>query len=171
MENEILFTEKQRFSQWWLWIILAGTSGLLLYAVFTQVIGGHPFGDKPASDAGLLIVTGLVLLLTYSFVFLLRLETEIKKDGIYVRFFPFQWSFRYYEWDKLSKSYIRQYNPILEYGGWGFRMGVYGKGRALNVSGNKGLQLVFTDDKKLLIGTNKPEEMTETLVKLRQLKS
>jgi hypothetical protein len=59
---------------------------------------------------------------------------------------------------------------LTEYGGWGLRLGILGKGTAFNVSGDKGLQLEFIDNKKLLIGTKKPEELTETLNKIGQLK-
>lgn len=169
MENEILFSERQRFKQWWLWLILLGINGLFLFGVFKQVIDRQQFGDKPMSDAGLLIATGLTIALTILFVNF-RLETTIKKDGIYVRFFPFHLKFKYYTWDKLTKSFVRQYSPLTEYGGWGLRLGLFGKGTAFNVSGDKGLQLEFIDNKKLLIGTNKPDELTETLNKIGQLK-
>ena len=86
MNEESLFTERQRFKQWWLWLILLGTNGLFLFEVFKQVIGGQQFGDKPMSNVGLLIATGLTILLTLLFVNF-RLDTTIKKDGIYVRFF------------------------------------------------------------------------------------
>src|SRR3712207_3596059 len=99
-----------------------------------------------------------------------RLDTTIRKDGVYVRFFPFHLKFKYYDWNGLVKSYVRQYSPLIEYGGWGLRFGIFGKGTAFNVSGDKGLQLEFLNHKKLLIGTNKPDELTQTLNKLRQLK-
>ncbi|WP_343626389.1 hypothetical protein [Flavobacterium lindanitolerans] len=169
MDNEILFTERQRFKQWWLWFILLGINGLFLFGVIKQVVGGEPYGDKPMSNTGLIITTALTVFLTFLFVSF-RLETIIRKDGIYVRFFPFHLKFRHYAWETLTKSYVRQYAPIAEYGGWGLRYGFMGKGKALNVSGNKGLQLEFTDNKKLLIGTNKPDELTEILKKLGQLK-
>jgi hypothetical protein len=169
MEDKVLFTERQRFNQWWLWLILLGVNGLFLFGAFKQVIGGQQFGDKPMSNAGLLITTGLTILLTLLFLNF-RLDTVIKKDGIYVRFFPFHIKFKYYTWNSLTKSFVRQYSPLTEYGGWGLRLGLFGKGTAFNVSGNKGLQLEFTTNKKLLIGTNKPEELTETLNKIGQLK-
>ncbi|MEZ0007558.1 hypothetical protein ABH942_002940 [Flavobacterium sp. 28YEA47A] len=169
MANEILFTERQRFKQWWLWLILLGINGLFLVGVFKQVVSGQQFGDKPMSDIGLLITAGLTILLTILFVNF-RLDTLIKKDGIYVRFFPFHLKFRYYAWEKLTKSFVRQYSPIAEYGGWGLRYGFLGKGKAFNVSGDKGLQLEFIDNKKLLIGTNKPDELTEVLERIGQLK-
>lgn len=165
MDKETLFTERQRFKQWWLWLILVGINGLFLFGVFKQVIGGQQFGDKPMSNTGLLIATGLTFALTLLFINF-RLDTIIKKDGIYVRFFPFHLKFKHYTWDSLTKSFVRQYSPLTEYGGWGLRLGLFGKGTAFNVSGDKGLQLEFTDKKKLLIGTNKPDELIETLNKI-----
>ena len=169
MSNNILFTERQKFKQWWIWLILLCINGILIFGVFKQVIKGQQFGDKPMGNIELLIVTGLLLLLTLLFINL-RLDTIIKQDGIYVRFFPFHIKFKYFAWDSITKSYVRQYSPVTEYGGWGLRLGLFGKGKAFNVSGDKGLQLEFTDNKKLLIGTNKPDELTETLLKIGQLK-
>jgi hypothetical protein len=169
MEKPILFSERQRFRQWWLWVILFGVNALFLYGVFQQLVRKHPFGDDPISDAGLLIISGLVLagsgLLACS-----TMETRIQADGIYIKFFPFHWSFRHYPWPSISRAFIRQYSAIADYGGWGIRFGIFGKGKAFNVSGNKGLQLEFDDKRKLLIGTRRPEELQETLIRLGQLK-
>lgn len=127
---------------------------------------GQQFGDKPASDTGLIIATTLTLLLSL-FFFNMKLETKIKTDGIYVRFFPFQLKFKYYPWDKLNQVFVRTYNPIGEYRGWGFRGAE--KKRVLNVSGNKGIQLIIQGGSKLLIGTNKADEATEALKRLGRL--
>lgn len=162
MNSSILFKEKQRFRQWWIFLILIGMDGLFLFGVFTQVMGGQPFGDKPMSDTGLLTITGFLLLLTLLFISS-RLDTIIREDGIYVRFFPFHLKFKYFPWENLAKTYVRSYSPIAEYGGWGLRLGIFGKGRAYNVSGNKGLQLEFSDGKRLLIGTRKPDELKKAL--------
>ena len=169
MDNEILFTESQRFKQWWLWVILLAINGLFLSGVYKQVIVGQQFGDKPMSNTGLLLATGLILLLTFLLINF-RLDTIIKKDGIYVRFFPFHLTFKHYNWNNLTKSFVKEYAAISEYGGWGIRLGPFSKGTAYNVSGNKGLQLEFTTNKKLLIGTKKPDELKETLRKIGQLK-
>jgi hypothetical protein len=170
MDNEILFSEKQRFRQWWLWVILLALDGLFIFGIYKQVITGKQFGDKPMSNTGILLTATSVILLTIMFINM-RLETQIKKDGVYLKFFPFHLSFRRYTWDKISESFVRQYNPIGEYGGWGIRFGFFGKGKAYSVSGNKGLQVEFSDTKRVLIGTNKPDELTETLKRIGQLKS
>jgi hypothetical protein len=170
IDKEIYFSEKQKFKQWWLWLILFSVNGLFIFDIYNQLLSVEQFGDESMSNIGMMLAAGLMLLLTIMF-FLLRLETQIKKDGIYLRFFPFHLSFRHYNWDKISKSFVRQYNPVGEFGGWGIRFGFIGKGKAFNVSGNKGLQLEFSDKSKLLIGTNKPDELTETLKKLNHLNS
>jgi len=139
---------------------------MIFFGIFKQVIQGGKFGDKPMSDAGL-IVTGC-LTVTFLLVFLsFKLQTRIKADGIYVRFFPFHLKFRYFPWDAIRTSYVRDYKPITEYGGWGLRG--FGSNRALNVSGKTGLQIEFTNGNKLLIGTNKGHELKTVLVEIEQL--
>lgn len=165
----VLFSEKQSFRQWWLWLILLPVNSVFIGGLYLQVARGIPFGNNPLSDGVLMILIGL-LVLTSILTYFARLETVIKPDGICVRFFPFQLSFSFYSWESLSKSYVRKYNPITEYGGWGLRFGVFKQGRALSVSGNQGLQLVFDDNKKLLIGTNQSQEMREVLERLGQHK-
>ncbi|MBS1759675.1 MAG: hypothetical protein JST23_06060 [Bacteroidetes bacterium] len=168
MESEILFSERQRFKQWWIWLLILCINGLFLFGVFKQIINGQPFGDKPMSNSGLLFATSITLLCSLLFLSI-RLDSQIRSDGVYVRYFPFRLKLKKYTWSEISQCYVRQYSPIAEYGGWGYRIGLFGKGRALNVSGNKGLQLEFTNGKKLLIGTNKPEEITEVLRKIKQV--
>jgi hypothetical protein len=165
MKNEVVFSERQKFKQWWLWLILIGLNGLFVFGVFTQIIAGGKFSNLSATDVVLLVVTAFMFLLNILF-FNFRLETRIQTDGVYVRFFPFHGTFRHYSWDKIDKSYIRKYSPVREYGGWGIRVG--SEGDAFNISGNQGLQLEFNDHKRLLIGTNKAEELTAVLAKIRR---
>ena len=110
MTQEILFSEKQGFKQWWLWIILAVVNGLFLFGIYKQLIVGETFGDRPMSNTLLVVTEGFILLLTILFISY-RLETQIRTDGIYLRFLPFQFSFRHYPWSTLSKAFVRQYSP------------------------------------------------------------
>jgi hypothetical protein len=160
MENELLFIESQRFKQPWLWAILLGADVLVLYTVLTKVWSGQSTGLILAAFVPLVI-----LILVNVLFAMLRLETVIKQDGIAVWFYPFHLKYKHYPWSKIAQAYVREYNPIGEYGGWGIRLGLFGRGRAYNVSGDKGIQLVFTDGSRLLIGTNKPEEADAALQK------
>ena len=169
MEDKILFSEKQKFKQWWLWVILLSLNFIFILGIYKQIILHEQFGDNPIGNNGLLI--GLVLVLSLTILFrIFKLQTIIKNDGIYVRFFPFHIVYKKYTWDKLIKIYVREYNPITEYGGWGLRYSIFGKGNALNISGNKGLQLVISNKSDLLIGTNKPEEIKKILLKILMMR-
>ena len=111
----------------------------------------------------LLIVAGVVLPIGIGGLFwVLKLETEVRPDGLYIRYFPFHIHFKRFSTDDLSEYYARTYRPIWEYGGWGIRYS-FGKGKAYNVSGNKGVQLVFKSGKRLLIGSQRAEELEEAI--------
>ncbi len=166
MEDKTLFSEQQRFKQIWLWILLLGINGFFFFGLIKQLIFGEKLGNRPMSNGGLVITTLLILLISI-LVISTRLDTVIKTDGMYVRLFPIQWTFRFYSWDKLQQLYVRQYSPIGEYGGWGFRG--FRSNRALNISGDKGIQLIMRDGTKLLIGTQKADEVREILRKLGRL--
>ena len=166
MKNDPLFSENQRFKQWWIHLITLGIFIFTSYAFIRQVILDHPFLDHPISDIALIgsWISSLIIVLL---LFGILLQTRIKNDGIYIRFFPFMFSFRHYSWDQLSACYVRQYSPLGEFGGWGYRFG--GGGKAFNTSGNKGLQLVFKNRKRLLIGTQMPLELEDTLNSLGKI--
>lgn len=162
MKDYQRFSETQKFRQWWLWFIFAGIKGLMGFFIITQVLFGEPFGDSIVDNAALLIGFLFMLILSLLF-FIMKLETRISDNGIAVRFYPLQLKFRNYRWEDLEEAYLREYSPIAEYGGWGIRYSFVGKGKALNVSGRMGLQLVFKDGRRLLIGTSKPEDIMQVL--------
>lgn len=168
MHTEILFNERQRFKQLWVWAILIIINGLLLYGVITQILLRNTSDNAPSGNTGLILIMLLVLSITLLILFI-RLDTKISKDGVYYRFLPFQKKFRKADWDSIDKSYIRKYKPIIEYGGWGMRTSLSGDGKAYNISGNEGLQLVYHNGKKFLLGTRQPEEMRNTLKRLGML--
>jgi len=145
MDSTILFSEKQRFRQIWIWLFLLVLDGWFLFKLFNHPSHSQPFNKDFLNPA---IV---VLLITLLFG-VLRLDTQIRQDGVYVRFFPVRLHFRKYpwedieNWEDIEKIFVRKYSPLGEYGGWGIRFSLSGKGRALNISGNKGIQLVFHDN-------------------------
>jgi hypothetical protein len=163
---DIFFSEKQRFTQWWLWMILIGTNGLVAYGAISQLLFAKPFGDKPASDAGLVLLLVFILLIIILFRSI-SLTTQITDHGIQCKLFPFHLSYRVFKWTDISFFYIRKYRPIMEYGGWGIKYGI--KGLAYNISGNMGIQLELKNGRKVLIGTQHPDEVEKVLSALKKL--
>lgn len=150
------FTETQRFNQWWLWLIIIASFAFPIYGAFSQLVLKKPFGNNPLSNGGMVILL-LSILLMLALFWAMNLKTVISKDGVFVKFFPFHVKYNFYSWDTISKAYVREYSPLGEFGGWGVRFGRNCK--AYNVKGQKGLQLEFSNNKKLLIGTQKADEL------------
>jgi hypothetical protein len=161
--NKELFTEKQRFSLWWVIPIILIPLAISLWGIIQQIFLKIPFGDKPAPDWAL-IASFLGPLVLIIFFLSLTLHTRIDHTGIFYRFFPVHRKEKFIKWEDVAEVEVRKYKPIAEYGGWGFRTGR--NGRALNTSGNMGLQILFKNGKKLLIGTQKSDELKRTLEKL-----
>lgn len=171
--EKFTFSEVQKFSKAFvLPLIILTTSltvGLLSWGIFQQIVLKHHFGNNPVSDISLLLISAAIILfvLALDWLFLnAKLITEINRETIRYRYFPFILRDRFIYWQDIDKAYIRQYKPIKEYGGWGIKFGISGNGKALNVKGNYGLQLEFKNGKNLLIGTQKKEELEALLVTL-----
>lgn len=160
----IHFSETQRFRIKWAWLAVIAINGLFIYAIIQQVILGKPFGNKPAPDYALVLIEVFLLLLLF-FVMSIRLKTTYTQEGVSYRFFPLQFKATFINWHELSDAYIREYNSLLEYGGWGIRHGSPKNGRAINTSEscNKGLQLQFKNGSRLLIGTKNPEAIKQII--------
>lgn len=156
MNQEILFKESQKFTQWWLWLLLLIANASTLYTTFVF-----------SSQHQVIYATIGVLFITF-LIFIIRLTTIVKSDGIYIQFLPFVPKYKHFAWDTISKSYVKTYSPIKDFGGWGVRWGKGGK--AYNIAGNEGLQLEFTNGKKLLIGTQQPEALKKALQQLNHWK-
>ncbi|KQT16121.1 hypothetical protein ASG31_14215 [Chryseobacterium sp. Leaf404] len=160
MKENPEFYEIQRFRQWWLWLIIFFVLGFSAYNSYENA--------EYFSRTELIISTAVPVVIFFLF-FIIKLETKIDHLGIRVRLFPFHLQFKYFPWKNIDKAFIRQYSPLMDYGGWGLRIISFGRGKAYNISGNMGLQLVFKDGKKLLIGTQKAVEMKQFLEEIKNL--
>jgi hypothetical protein len=153
------FNETQRFTQWWLWLILIGSWITMMYSIATV---------SPPTTISFLISFVIGMLLPVLF-WQMKLTTRITEEGIYVRFFPFHFKEKFFAWDTISASYVRTYSPLMEYGGWGIKYSFKGNGLVYNTAGNVGLQLQFKEGDPILIGTQKGEEIKQVLVALGHL--
>lgn len=172
MEN-LKFEETQQFRSRFFWILL-GTLLIFLMALMgfgfvKQIIIGKPFGIRPASDIQVIITTALVFLLNTLLILLFyftKLTTLIDNDGIWIRYIPFMNKMKFVSWNQIKYVYIRKYDPIMEFGGYGLRYG-FKRGAAYNVSGRWGLQIILKNGKKILIGTKRPDDLKKFLMKIK----
>ena len=159
-EKEIIFREVQSFRgkfrlmHLFLALAIAGACFAVTVAIFKNPDKSP--GSVLGTAGGIIITIGIAVLFI-----VLKLETEVRSDGLYVRYFPFHLKYKKINPDDLAEYFARQYKPLREYGGWGIKCGKGGK--AFNVSGDRGLQLVFTNGKRLLIGSQKADELEQAM--------
>ena len=159
-ERGILFREVQSFRgrfrlmHVFLGIAIAGA----FFAVMVSILKNpdKSLGSILGTAGGIIIAIGLATLFMA-----LKLETEVRSDGLYVRYFPFHINYKKIDLDDVTEYFARDYHPLREYGGWGIKCGKGGK--AYNVSGDRGLQLVFRDGKRLLIGSQRADELEKAI--------
>jgi hypothetical protein len=162
MDPEIIFEEVQGAGNKGTGSLFKLITAVLLASFIIQLLL-----HRNRTELLLLLLTGGIVSAIISVFLSTRMITQIRKDSIHVRFPPFRPSFAKYPWNSISKVYLRQYDPVTEFGGWGIRFGPGGK--AINMSGNIGLQLIFNDGSRLLIGTNQPEKIAEALISIGKL--
>lgn len=146
------FSEQQKFTQWWIWLILIGVAVNPIYGLYMQIYLGEQFGDKLMSNFGLffyLILSFLVLIL----FLVMKLNTTINSDGIQMSFFPFKT--KKVNWAEIKNVEVINYGFV---GGWGIRLWTK-YGTVYNIRGNKGVFIELKNGTKFLIGTQRGEEM------------
>ncbi len=164
--SRIYFQETQKMRQKWVWVLMFVVVGIWIWGIIQQIFLDIPFGDKPASNIGLLLI-GLIVLAPLVILIKIKLITEVRKDGLYYKMNLFMRNFRKIPPHDIEKYYIRTYKPIAEYGGWGIRTGwLHKSGRAFNMSGRTGLQLKLKNKKKILIGTRNAEDFQKAMDKM-----
>jgi len=153
MSDKIAFRESQSMRQWWLWAFVLGVQAISFILVFRE----------EGISTGILLWIIFPMFGINGLLYFAKLVTEVREEGIYLRFIPF-----HFKWVKIDYTNIEQYesikyNPMRDYGGWGIKWGREGK--AYNISGNLGVKLMLNDGKRIMIGSQRPDQMVEAISK------
>ncbi len=156
-----IFIEEQKFTQIWLFLGLTIAFVVVTMPVIKDwdTISQGSFGEILSNTGGILVLIFVFVLFNF-----LKLKTRIDEKGVYYQYLPFHFSYRFLPWNSISKCYILNYDAIFEYGGWGLKFSFRkSKGKSFTVKGDVGLQLELRNGKKILIGTQKKEEIQRTI--------
>jgi hypothetical protein len=154
-----LFREVQPFRMWMFWVPILVVTALVWYEFYQQVIRDNPPGTQPLPDWAAWVLA-IVFGLGFPAIGLtLRLITRLNPGELTVRVFPFRSV--HILLTTITEAEVREYSAQREYGGWGVRTGRAGK--AYTASGNKGVQLWLKGDQRILIGSQRAEELAAAL--------
>ncbi|WP_318640000.1 hypothetical protein [Flavobacterium ardleyense] len=151
---KIEFHEKQKFTQWWLWLLLIAISVLPFIGIFFSHLIFPESDAENISDSSSTIIFAVTMVLVIILFLLMTLKTEIDQKAIKMSFFPFVK--KRIEWKDVKKAEVINYGFV---GGWGIRL-FTNYGTVYNTSGNKGLALELQNGKRLVIGTQKEQELS-----------
>jgi hypothetical protein len=154
MNNPPAFAERQWLLRHW-WPLLL--TPMLLVPLLAWLAPKH--GSQPPSWA-IITAIGLVLALVTAPV----LDVRLDATGAYYRLLPLQWRWRHITWPEVARAYLRRYDPLSEYGGWGIKGTA--QNRAYNIANEDGLQLELRDGRRVLLGTQRPAELAQVLATL-----
>lgn len=162
MKGKIHFKEEQSLKNTWMFYLIIAISILALAGTLFRLFTN---GD-PEAIIGLAIAAVVSIVLVILFMFS-TLTTVIDDRAIYYKYPPFVNAEKRLSYDDISEVFIRKYQPIWEYVGWGYRRRP-GKGKALSVAGRKGLQIITKEGRKILIGTQKSADLERAITRLKE---
>ena len=142
----LLFEENQKFTQWWLWLILLTP---LFITAFTKNIYSYE---------------GLILILISLFFYYLELRVKVSKNGVQYQFFPIHLNSYSIKLEEIEKIEAIKYKPLGDYGGWGIRYGF--KGKCYNIKGNLGVKVYMKKGSYILFGSQKYKTLEKVLSQL-----
>ena len=151
-----LFREEQRFG-WWIYSLLA----LMMAMAWALFERRGPIGQQAAALHGQQVLLGIAAGLVLPVVILvgvLRMTTLVTPTDVRVWFGLIPTYRRAIPIGSIGRVEVVQYRPILDCGGWGIRNGPDNE-RVFNARGNRGVRLHLIDGSKILIGSQRPEEL------------
>ncbi|MFT4889880.1 MAG: hypothetical protein ACI9YT_000791 [Halobacteriales archaeon] len=98
----------------------------------------------------------------------LKLVTEVRADGLYVKFSPLGRSFHPVPWSNVEAVRVTEYAPG-DYGGWswGVRVGPTGN-KAYRLSGDQGVEIIRERGRRLFVGSDRPQELADAIATARR---
>lgn len=150
---KIQFAEEQKFTQWWLWLILIMIAVFPIIEIYNQVSLREGYEGSATSNLALSIPVFAIIIL----FLVMKLKTDIDENEIRMNFFPLVK--RRVNWNEVKTAQVVNYGFV---GGWGIRLWT-GYGTVYNTKGNIGLAIELKNGKKFVIGTQKETELQKIL--------
>ena len=152
----IIFREVQYMRRvWWVLLLVLGTTALMWWGFVQQIILGIPWGNNPSSDWMMWLLWLIFGIGFPLFFYWLQLIVEVSEDSVLINYMPLTKTS--IPLADIQEAEARTYRPLQEYGGWGIRR--RSNRRAYNVSGNSGVEITLHDGRKIMIGSQKAEEL------------
>ena len=160
----VMFSETQSLRQWHARVVLALPPAAMVFITCRQVIWHKPWTRVPTSDGGLIFLS-LLLIFVYLRLATVKLVTELRNRELAVGLRGL-WKRRRIPLDEIRSAEVVTYDAVADFGGYGIRSG--SRGSAYIARGNRAVELVVSDAKKVLIGSQIPADLARKIQEHRK---
>ena len=154
MESKIIFSETQLLRQN-SFIYIVYFVGLVLILFSAYYFSHNGFNST-------LFVSMVIILFTNILVITAKLSFTVTEDELRICYFPFTFfKVIIIKKEEISNISIQIYDPISEFGGWGFR--IAGKKKVYSTKGNSAIVIEKTNGKVIYVGTQKANQFEKII--------
>lgn len=161
--TQVVFHEVQPLRQRHTRIVLAVPPVALLFIAVRQIAWHQPWAHPPMSNADLIFLS-ILLTAVYIRLITVRLVTELRAAELFVGLRGF-WRVRRVPLTIIHSARAVCYDPVSDYRGYGIRSGTHGLGYIAH--GNRGVELELIDGSRLLVGSQRPDELAVKILQSR----
>jgi len=162
MAQKRTFSETQSYLTPIVWVIMLGIGLVLAYFLWQQMYLDQSVFSSESTNSDILIYVFPFLVLGLC-IGLMKLTTTIDENGVEFRYRPF-FIHKVFSWDQIESINVIHYGFMV---GYGIRLWTK-YGMVYNMKGNTGIFIMLKNGKKLMIGTQKEEEVKEVLLDLKK---
>ena len=146
-----IFREVQYIrSVWWIMLLVYAIAALMWWGFIEQIILGQPWGSNPGPD-WMIWLFWIFIGIGFPVIFnLIRLTVAVWPDRVVAQYRPIHT--RVIPYTEIESITAHNYKPVRDYGGWGIK-GWSGRRIAYNVKGKSGVELMLTDDRSVMLGS------------------
>lgn len=162
------YIEKQRLKLWWLYL-LVGLESIIILSIILFDKGGMSYQQLKsiyfAPIFGIVLPFIVAYLITQN-----ELILSINEKGIHYHYRPFG-KVESILWNEIEALYLRKFDALSEYGGWGVKRRLWFKFKDkayIFNDKNIGLQLILHNERKVLFSTAKADELALFLINLKR---
>ncbi len=156
-----VYQENQTFSQPWLKYLLAIPALAVWYIFIQQVLLGKPMGKNPAPNWLVLLLTALIGVVLPLLFAKTQLIIQVRLDGFYYRFSPFQRRFRRLLWSEIGRYEKITFSAVKDFGGYGIRAK---RGETVYViQGNQGVRFYRRHGKRVVFSAAHADQLIQAI--------
>jgi hypothetical protein len=158
-DSPLVFREVQRFPLRRIALALVSPPCFMLGLLIWQVILGHPWGKHSMSNGDVIGWT-VFLWLIYFRLITVRLVTEVRQGELIIAMRGL-WRLRRVPLDRIQSVETITHDIARDYGGYGFRS--TRRGKAYVANGGRGVRVTLAGCEKLVVGSQRPDELAQML--------